>query len=192
MDLHQVSFREKEPRKGSGEKTRTLLLSTPLVNFTKASPRFTTQQPCNGRTYFHPPPCELSEDIRTCSPPSRLKSTVTLPKSVCSPSATARSFRGCGGDLTQRTWSPLSASRRWRDSSVPCGRPRFAFRMPRITVTISWELVMNFAIVARVSAARRMEGWGRGEEEWWRMSSLEMFQNSTRSRVPFESMTPAP
>ena len=96
----------------------------PDENFTSASPRLIIAWPGRGRTYVHPPSQSFTSvfegggvvDVggvgaiesgsRTCSPPSLLNSTVTLPKSVCSPNATPFTLTSCGGALTKRLWSP--------------------------------------------------------------------------------------
>jgi hypothetical protein len=59
---------------------------------------------------------------RICSPPRRLKSIVTEPKSVCLPKVVLRSLGGCGGALTIRIWSPDATSKRCKDESVLGGR----------------------------------------------------------------------
>lgn len=129
------------PCSPGGATTRWILdLRMPDENLTNASPRLTIQWPGSGRTYVHPFSHSLVStavgggvvDVggvgaiesgkRTCRPPSLLKRTVTLPKSVCSPSATPLRDCSCGGALTKRIWSPDVAWRRCRACRPPFER----------------------------------------------------------------------
>jgi hypothetical protein len=61
----------------------------------------------------------MDDGSRTWRPPSRLKRTVTEPKSVCSPRAMVLGEGDWGGAFKSRIWSPLWEPRAWSAGRPP-------------------------------------------------------------------------
>lgn len=78
---------------------------------------------------------------RTCSPPSWLKSTVTLPKSQCSPSAIVSA--GTGGACVTRAVSPLVLSIWWKRGMMSGSRLSSLNSALETVIATSWHDLMN-------------------------------------------------
>jgi len=121
---------------------------------------------------------EMWDGSLTCSPPRRLNRTVTLPKSVCSPSATPLRDCSWGGALTKRIWSPDEAWRRWIEGRPPAdfvsvARGRREESKEVMSMQIAWEEVMYDLYRSRFGF--RTAGEGRGSLRP-RISSLEIWK----------------